>query len=78
MGVYFENLKVPKGTDIVDNIKKHKIAEGNTADIFEVEEKKILKLFKMGYSKEIVHHEYGNHCMVSKALQNVPKPFEFV
>ena len=32
----------------------------------------------MGYSKEIVHHEYGNHCMVSKALQNVPKPFEFV
>lgn len=74
---YFENLEITKGTD-VDNLKKYKIAEGHTADIFEVEEKKILKLFKLGYSKEIVHHEYSNHCMVSKAVQNVPKPFESV
>lgn len=62
----------------MDNLKKHKIAEGNTAEIFEVEEKKILKLFKMGYSKGTVHHEYDNHCMVSKAVQNIPKLFEFI
>lgn len=62
----------------MDHLKKHKIAEGNTAEIFEVEGKKILKLFKMGYSKGAVRHEYNNHCMISKAVQNIPKLFEFV
>ena len=32
---YLENLESPKGTDIVDHLIKHKIAEGNTAEIFE-------------------------------------------
>lgn len=62
----------------MDHLKKHKIAEGNTAEIFEVEEKKILKLFKKGYSEGAVRHEYNNHCMASKAVQNIPKLFEFV
>ena len=62
----------------MDKLEKRKIAEGNTADIFEVEEKKILKLFKTGYSKEMVYNEYDNHRMVSEAVQSVPKLFEFV
>lgn len=62
----------------MDYLKKHKIAEGNTAEIFEVEENKILKLFKKKYSKQIVQQEYDNHCMVSKTLYNIPKLFEFV
>ena len=43
------------------NEKVHKIAEGNTAEIFEIDDKKVLKLFKMGYSKSTVYHEYDNH-----------------
>ena len=45
--------------------KRHKIAEGNTAEIFEINEKKVLKLFRAGYSKSTVQHEYDNYCMVS-------------
>lgn len=55
-----------------------KIAEGNTAEIFEVEEKKVLKLFKPGYSKSSVSHEYSNHRMVSEAAENVPRLFAFI
>ena len=60
------------------NKKRHKIAEGNTADIFEIDEKKVLKLFKTGYAKSTVHHKYDNHCMVSRVMENIPKLFEFV
>ncbi len=58
--------------------QRYQIAEGNTAEIFEVEENKVLKLFKSGYSKSLVQHEYDNHCMVSRIVENIPKLFEFV
>lgn len=57
---------------------RKKIAEGNTAEIFEVEDKKVLKLFKEGYSKSSVQHEYNNHCMVNRLVENVPKLYEFI
>lgn len=60
------------------NKKRHKIAEGNTAEIFEIDEKKVLKLFKTGYSKSTVQHEYDNYCLVSRVMENIPKLFEFV
>lgn len=60
------------------NKKRHKIAEGNTAEIFEIDEKKILKLFKTGYSKNAVLHEYDNHYMVSRVMENIPELFEFI
>lgn len=62
----------------MENKIGHKIAEGNTAEIFEIDEKKVLKLFKTGYSKSTVHHEYDNHCMVSRVMKNIPKLFEFI
>lgn len=62
----------------MENLEKQKIAEGNTAEIFEVDEKRVLKLFKEGYSKSVVQHEYDNHRMVSRVMENVPKLFEFV
>ncbi len=62
----------------MENLKRNQIAEGNTAEIFEVEENKVLKLFKSGYSKSLVQHEYDNHCMVSRIVENIPKLFEFV
>lgn len=52
------NLNFLIGINIVKNEKVHKIAEGNTAEIFEIDDKKVLKLFKMGYSKSTVYHEY--------------------
>ena len=62
----------------MEHIKRYKIAEGNTAEIFEIDEKKILKLFKTGYSKNTVYHEYENHCMVSRIMENIPKLFEII
>lgn len=62
----------------MENLEKHKIAEGNTAEIFEVDEKRVLKLFNEGYSKSTVQHEYDNHCMVSRVMENVPKLYEFI
>lgn len=44
----------------MEKITRKKITEGNTAEIFEVEDKKVLKLFKEGYSKSSVQHEYNN------------------
>lgn len=62
----------------MENLKKHKIAEGNTAEIFEIDEKKILKLFKTGYSKSTAYYEYNNHYMVSRVMENIPKLYEFI
>ena len=73
-----KNPEFLKGTDKMDLTKRYKIAEGKTSEIFEVDEKKILKLFKTGYSKRSVLHEYDNHYMISKAVQNIPKLFEFI
>lgn len=58
--------------------KRHKIAEGNTAEIFEIDDKKVLKLFKTGYSKSTVQYEYNNHCMVNRVVENTPKAFECI
>lgn len=61
----------------MDNEKRHKIAEGNTAEIFEISQNKVLKLFKIGYSKSAVQHEYNNHRMVNSIMNNTPELFKF-
>ena len=55
-----------------------KIGEGNTAEIFQLDANRILKLFKPGYSKESMLHEYRNHQIVSELQENVPKLYETV
>ena len=55
-----------------------KLAEGNTAEIFQLDNNRILKLFKQGYSKESMLREYHNHRIVSRLLDNVPKLYETV
>jgi len=55
-----------------------KIGGGNTAEIFQLDNNRILKLFKEGYSKESMLHEYHNHQVVSGILDNVPKLYEIV
>lgn len=61
----------------MEDQKRHKIAEGNTAEIFEIGDERVLKLFKTGYSKNSVKQEYDNHCMVSRVIKNVPELFEY-
>lgn len=58
--------------------EENKIGMGNTAEIFLLDKKRILKLFKTGYSKESVLREYNNHYMVSSIIDNVPDVYEFV
>lgn len=55
-----------------------KIGEGNTAEIFQLDNNQVLKLFKPGYSKESMLHEYRNHRVVSGLLEGVPKLYEIV
>ena len=57
---------------------RHKIAEGNTSEIFEISEGKVLKLFKAGYPKSTAYHEYSNHDKVSRVISNTPRLFEFI
>jgi len=58
--------------------KLPKIGEGNTAEIYQLENNRILKLFKPGYSKEAMLHEYCNHQVVSGLLTSIPKLYEIV
>lgn len=55
-----------------------KLAEGNTAEIFQLDNNRILKLFKCGYSKDSMLHEYYNHQVVSGLLDSAPKLYEMV
>lgn len=52
-----------------------RIAEGRTADIFELDERRVLKLFKQGYSMDAARREYENHRMVSGIMAQVPRVF---
>ena len=55
-----------------------KLAEGNTAEIFHLDNNRILKLFKYGYSKDSMLHEYYNHQVVSGLLDSAPNLYEIV
>lgn len=55
-----------------------KIAEGNTAEIFMMENGCILKLFKEGYSQNAVECEYNHHCLVNSLMVEVPQIYEMV
>lgn len=52
-----------------------RIAEGCTADIFGLDERRVLKLFKQGYSMDAARREYENHRMVSGIMAQVPRVF---
>ena len=55
-----------------------RIGEGNTADIFLIDDKKVLKLFKSGYSQDAVLKEYRNHCLVGELTDSVPRVYDFM
>ena len=54
------------------------IAVGNTAEIFDYEEGKILKLFKAGYPVEDIKREFGNSKKVNEFGIPSPKAYEIL
>ena len=54
------------------------IGQGNTAEILQYEENKILKLFREGMPYFTIFNEYQMSLQVQKVVSNVPKAFELV
>lgn len=54
------------------------IAIGNTAEVYDYEEGKILKLFKPGYLVEDIHREFNNSALVNKLGIPSPKAYEIL
>lgn len=54
------------------------IGQGNTAEIYKLDDNKILKLFRSGLHKGIVEREYQNSIFVRKILNCVPEVYEMV
>ena len=54
------------------------IGQGNTAQIYRLDDNKILKLFRRGLYKEAVEGEYQNGIFIQRILDCVPKVFDMV
>ena len=51
------------------------IGQGNTAEIFQLKDNKILKLYRKGFSKYAIEREYQNSILAMKSLECVPKVY---
>lgn len=58
--------------------KDNMIGQGNTAEIYRIDDNKILKLFRSGLHKGIIEREYQNSISIQKILDCVPKVYEMV
>lgn len=58
----------------IDNLKL--VGEGNTAEIFDLQDGRVLKLFREGMPKEIIKSEYLNSIAVSNVLGFVPRVYK--
>ena len=58
--------------------KENMIGQGNTAEIYRLDDDKILKLFRSGLDKGIIEREYQNGIAIQKILDCVPKVYEMV
>ena len=56
----------------------NKIGIGRTAEVFEIDHEKILKLFYDGISPESVTCEYDISAVLSRKIHNMPKAYELV
>ncbi len=54
------------------------IAAGNTAEVYDYGEGKILKLFKAGYPEDAIRREYNNSLLVNKSGIHSPKVYEIL
>jgi Predicted aminoglycoside phosphotransferase len=58
--------------------KEQMIGQGNTAEIYRLDDNKILKLFRNGLYKGIIEKEYQNGIIIQNVLNCVPKVYEMV
>jgi uncharacterized protein (TIGR02172 family) len=54
------------------------IGVGNTANVYELDDDKIIKLFHIGYSYNAIVHEYNNSQLISATNINAPKSYEII
>ncbi|QGQ95456.1 hypothetical protein EHS13_11460 [Paenibacillus psychroresistens] len=54
------------------------IGQGRTADIFETQENKIIKLYKMGFPQDAINQEYLISKFVYALGIHTPEPFELI
>lgn len=54
------------------------IGNGNTAEIYSKDDKKIVKLFRKGMGKKGVLYEFKMCQLIQRILDNVPKAYEFI
>ncbi|HPU64176.1 MAG TPA: phosphotransferase [Mobilitalea sp.] len=54
------------------------IGKGNTADVFEWEDDKVLKLFHMGYPKDAIEKEYNNAVALRNMNFKKPKVYDMI
>jgi tRNA A-37 threonylcarbamoyl transferase component Bud32 len=54
------------------------IGQGNTAEIYRINDGRILKLFRKGLPKEVAKFEFDVTRKVQETLTNVPQAYEFV
>ena len=54
------------------------IGQGNTAEIYRIEDKKVLKLFRTRFNKDDVKREYENSVIAQNTLDCVPRVYEKV
>lgn len=52
------------------------IATGNTAEVFDMEDGTVCKLFKQGYNKDSIQLEINNTKIINKTSLNTPKYFK--
>lgn len=70
-----DGISVSRKNRTIDFSRLNKIAEGNTAEIFEYEENKIIKLYKKNFPKEAVLKEFSNTLRINRLGLPSPKAF---
>jgi thiamine kinase-like enzyme len=71
---------IDKGKDegYMEIEKENMIGQGNTAEIYRLDDGKILKLFRSGLHKGAIEREYQNGIFIQKILDCVPKVYDMV
>lgn len=55
-----------------------KFASGFTADVFMLDNTKVLKLYFEGWDVSYIHNEYRVDCLIQSYSINTPKPYEMI
>lgn len=71
-------MNVNQARIIEDSITYQMIGQGNTAEIFQYGDNKILKLFREGIPNNAIECEYNRNVVIQEELHNTPKAYEMV